>query len=72
MNQKMITSQTIFFCIPCTVHCKIRCNKRKYFQNRPKGDNTDWRKDIAPSNKSYVFVGNFNAHAPFGEKTDVH
>ena len=38
-----------------------------YFSNGPKGDNTDWLKDIALSNKSYVIVGDFNAHAPFGE-----
>ena len=38
-----------------------------YFPNRPKGDNTDWLKDIALSNKSYVIVGDFNAHAHFWE-----
>ena len=38
-----------------------------YFLNGPKGDNTNWLKDIALSNKSYVIVGDFNAHAPFGE-----
>jgi len=38
-----------------------------YFPNGPKGDNTDWLKDIAPSNKSYVIVGDINAHAPFWE-----
>ena len=38
-----------------------------YFPNGPKGDITDWLKDIALSNKSYVFVGDFNAHAPFWE-----
>ena len=36
-----------------------------YFPNGPKGDNTDWLKDIALSNKRYVIVGDFNAHAPF-------
>ena len=39
-----------------------------YFSNGPKGDNTDWLKDIALSNKSYVIVGDFTAHAPFGGK----
>ena len=38
----MITSQTIFFCIPCTVYCQIRCNKRKRYSSRfmctPPGD----------------------------------
>ena len=38
-----------------------------YFPNGPKGDNTDWLKDIALSNKSYVIMGDFNAHAPFWE-----
>ena len=38
-----------------------------YFPNGPKGDNTDWLKDIALTNKSYVIVGDFNAHAPFWE-----
>ena len=38
-----------------------------YFPNRPKGDNTDWLKDIALSNKIYVIVGDFNAQAPFRE-----
>ena len=38
-----------------------------YFQNGPKSDNTDWIKDIALSNKSYVIVEDFNAHAPFWE-----
>ena len=38
-----------------------------YFPNEPKGDNKDWRKDIALSNKSCVIVGDFNAHAPFWE-----
>ena len=38
-----------------------------YFPNGLKGDNTDWLKDIALSNKSYVMVGDFNARAPFGE-----
>ena len=38
-----------------------------YFPNGPKGDNTDWLKDIALSNKSYVIVGDFNTHAPFWE-----
>ena len=28
-----------------------------YFPNGPKGDNTDWLKDITLSNKSYVFLG---------------
>ena len=28
-NGKMISSQTNIVCIPCTVHCKIRYNKRK-------------------------------------------
>ena len=37
------------------------------FRNGPKGDNTDWLKDFALSNKSYVIVGDFNTHAPFGE-----
>ena len=36
-----------------------------YFPNGPKGDNTDWLKDIALSNKSYLIMGDFNAHAPF-------
>ena len=30
-------------------------------------DITDWLKDIVLSNKSYVIVGDFNAHAPFWE-----
>ena len=38
-----------------------------YFPNGPKGDNVDWLKDIALSNKSYVIVGDFNTRAPFGE-----
>ena len=38
-----------------------------YFPNGPKGDNTDWIKDIALSNKNYVTVGDFNAHAHFRE-----
>ena len=38
-----------------------------YFPNGPKSGNTDWLKDIALSNKSYVIVGDFNAHAPFWE-----
>ena len=38
-----------------------------YFPNGPKGNNTDWLKDTALSNKSYVIVGDFNAHAPFRE-----
>ena len=29
-----------------------------------KGDNTDWINDIALSDKNYVIVGDFNAHAP--------
>ena len=33
-----------------------------YFPNGPKGDNTDWLKDIPLSNKSYVIMGDFNAH----------
>ena len=39
-----------------------------YFSNGPKGDNTDWLKDIALSNKRYVILGDFNAHAPFRGK----
>ena len=35
-----------------------------YFANGPKGDNTDWLKDFALSDKSYVIVGDFNAYAP--------
>jgi len=27
-----------------------------YFPNGPKGDNTDWLKDIALSNKSYLLI----------------
>ena len=38
-----------------------------YFPKGPEGDNTNWLKDIALSNKRYVIVGDFNAHAPFGE-----
>ena len=40
------------------------------FLNGPKGDNTDWVKDIAVPNKNNVTVGDFNAHPLFG-KTDV-
>ena len=29
-NGKMITTQTIFFCIPCTVHCKIRLTRERF------------------------------------------
>ena len=38
-----------------------------YIPNGPKGDSTDWIKDIALSNKNYVIAGDFNAHAPFWE-----
>ena len=39
----------------------------KRFPNGSKGGNTDWLKDTAISFKSYVIVGDFNAHAPFWE-----
>ena len=37
-----------------------------YFPNGTKGDNTNWLKDIALSNKSCVIVGDFNVHAHLG------
>ena len=38
-----------------------------YFPKEPEGDNRNWLKNIALSNKRYVIVGDFNAHAPVGE-----
>ena len=35
------------------------------FPNGPKGDSTDWLKDIVLSNKSYVVVGDFHAPCSF-------
>ena len=38
-----------------------------YLPNGPNGDNTDWLNNIALSNKKWVILGDFNAHAPFLE-----